>query len=42
MEFTDDIREYSKPLTKPNWKTLHKFTHSEFNIQLSALQISNM
>lgn len=33
MEFPDDIREYSKPLTNPNWKTLHKLTHYEFSIQ---------
>jgi len=38
MELPDDvlriIREYSRPLTNPNWKQLHKMTHAEFGIQL--------
>jgi hypothetical protein len=33
-EIVDIIREYSKPLTRPDWKRLHKFPHSEFGIQL--------
>jgi hypothetical protein len=38
MEFPDDvltlIREYSKPMTRPDWKRLHKFPHAEFGIRL--------
>lgn len=38
MELPNDvlglIREYSRPVTRPDWKRLHKFTHDEFGVQL--------
>ncbi len=38
MQLPDDIihmiREYSKPLTRPDWKRIPKFPHAEFGIQL--------
>jgi hypothetical protein len=38
MELPDEIlaiiREYSKPISLPNWKHLHKFTHINFGIQM--------
>ena len=34
MEIPDDvlaiIREYSKPLTRPDWRFIHKMTHLQF------------
>jgi hypothetical protein len=34
MELPDDIlrliREYSRPVTRPDWRTLHKMTDDEF------------
>jgi hypothetical protein len=38
MELPDDvirlIREYSRPVTNPNWKQLQKMTQAEFGTQL--------
>jgi hypothetical protein len=38
MEFPEDvlriIREYSRPITRPDWKRLQKMTHYEFGSQL--------
>jgi hypothetical protein len=38
MEFPDDIlrliREYSRPVTRPDWKQLQKMTHAEFGLRL--------
>jgi hypothetical protein len=38
MQLPEDIvnliREYSKPMTRPDWKRLHKLPHSEFGILL--------
>jgi hypothetical protein len=38
MQLPEDIveliREYSKPLTRSDWKRLHKLPHSEFGILL--------
>ena len=38
MQLPDDIvrliREYSRPLTRPDWKRLRKLPHDEFGIQL--------
>ena len=38
MELPDDvlrlIREYSRPVTRPDWKRLQKMTHAEFGVQL--------
>ena len=35
MELPDDvlqiIREYSKPVTRPDWRTLHKMTQRHYN-----------
>jgi len=40
MELPDDvlriIREYSRPVTNPNWKQLHKMTLDKFGTQLFA------
>ena len=34
MEFPDDvlkiIREYSRPLTRPDWRTLHRMPYTQF------------
>ena len=39
MELPEDvlriIHEYSKPLTRPNWRTLHKFRISDFYYQVT-------
>ena len=38
MELPDDvlrlIREYSRPVTRPDWKQLHKMTFDKFGTQL--------
>jgi len=38
MELPDDvlriIREYSRPVTRPDWKQLQKMTHAKFGTQL--------
>ena len=38
MELPDDvlrlIREYSQPITRPDWKRLQKMTHADFGAQL--------
>ena len=34
MEFPDDIREYSQPLTRPDWKRFHKLPQDELALQL--------
>ena len=34
MELPDDvveiIKQYSKPITRPDWRTLHRMTHANF------------
>jgi len=41
MELPDDvvaqIKEYSMPITRPNWRTLHIFSNPRFYIELMKL-----
>jgi hypothetical protein len=40
MELPDDvlsiIKEFSRPITRPDWRTLHKMTHIHFYIDIYA------
>ena len=40
MELPDDvlslIKEFARPITRPDWRTLHKMTHINFYIDIYA------
>ena len=46
MELPDDvvgiINQYSMPLTRPDWRTLHRMTHSNFYKDIQANSYMSM
>ena len=46
MELPSDvveiIKQYSKPLTRPDWRTLHRMTHSNFYKDIQANSYMSM
>ena len=36
-EIVSIIKEYSMPLTNPNWKTIHKMTKNKFHTELMLI-----
>jgi len=37
QEIVSIIKEYAKPVTRPDWRTMHKFTQSELCKELFAM-----